>query len=92
MGVRPYAFTIVCRLVQMTCRNIRERIYSKKILFGKSNYSLRQKYWVHLILAFISRSFHTRRLPLDWKGSAYFPIPMTTIDALYRQQKKSIHI
>ena len=30
MGVRPYAFTIVCRLVQMSCKNIRKRIYSKK--------------------------------------------------------------
>jgi hypothetical protein len=44
MGVRPYAFTIVCRLVQMSCKNIRKRIYSKKILFGKSNYSVGNKY------------------------------------------------
>jgi len=43
-GVRSYAFTIVCRLVQMSCKNIRKRIYSKKILFGKSNYSVGNKY------------------------------------------------
>jgi hypothetical protein len=28
----------------LVCRNICERIYSKKILFGKSNYSVGKKY------------------------------------------------
>jgi hypothetical protein len=28
----------------LVCRNICERIYSKKIIFGKSNYSLGKKY------------------------------------------------
>jgi hypothetical protein len=29
---------------KLVCRNICERIYSKKILFGKSNYSVGKKY------------------------------------------------
>jgi uncharacterized paraquat-inducible protein A len=36
-----YHILVVPKLV---CRNICERIYSKKILFGKSNYSVGKKY------------------------------------------------